>query len=353
MKMVLRYLSVCTGVLFAQGTLACGFHNLDPVQSIVDQMITAEHLVLARPGTTNRFRFEPINTLVGGATIEDIPYLVDASTYRRLSGAATDAVLFAKGPNGAPWKRLVYVDADVAPVLDQIVGRLERWRVFAPVERAEFFAPLLDHNDNAVHAIALRELDQVSYGQLRNVVSVVDAQRLINGMSDFTKPGLHPIRILLLGLSHDPQASALIRRGFETGVTEGTRLLGAYATAFLELGGPDAAKELVEIYLGRTDAGSDAQELLIEALALNATYGDFEMQTAVFDALAGLVQSDSRLAASVARQFGARTNWSFAGPVATALRQAQPAPMDAIVLSQYLALANQKSDPSSEAKAFR
>lgn len=327
-------------VCCATGALACGFHNYTPAPTMVDVLLASDRIVLARSTRGDPFRYAPTKALAGELEHVEIPHLVDSTTRRRLSTNPEAQVLFAQDSDYGPWQRLAYVDADLVPILETVMARLPDWQSGDDRDRFATFAALLNHPNPELHRLALRELDQADYGVLRSLALDIDTASMAARLNVITEFDLKPIRILLLGLSGNPAILDQLEAGVARNINSGGGALGAYATAMVELGGPGAARILAERYLAQSDLAAPSREVIAEALAIHSLDGSSEMQNAVRTAVGKALISDASLAPLVARQFGARYDWSQHATLKTILRSGSVrSPLDVITVSQYVALA--------------
>ena len=323
----------------------CGFHNYTPQPTLVDRLLGSDEIVLARFAPNNPFRFEAYEALEGSLGSSEIPFLVDSTTRRRFALDADAAVLFARDGAYGPWQRLAYVDAAMAPVLRTVMARLPAWEFGDEIDRFRYFATLVGHPDDRIHKLALRELDQADYSILRDLDLTIEPGRLLTRFNDPNETDFRAIRILLLGLSGDIQLRDGLEKGVEDSVRFGGASLGAYATALIELAGPDAVTTLAADYLTNQDLSLLARELLIEAIALHGGTDDLDMEASIFEAINGALWIDPRLAGGAARQFGSRENWTFQDVVQALLEEGTVLDVaDKQVVSQYVAFAREATN---------
>lgn len=335
--------SILAGLLFAASANACGFHNYTPQPTLVNRLLVSDDIVLARVAPDNPFRFQAFEALEGDLDASEIPYLVDAATRRRLTLDANAAVLFARDGAYGPWKRLAFVDAAMAPVLKTVMENLPAWEVGGDVDRLRYFATLVGHPDDRIHRLALRELDLADYSLLRDLELDLEPSRLLAQFDSPMESEFKPIRILLLGLSGAEQQRTRLESGVASSVRTEGRYLGAFATALIELVGPEAITDLASAYLTDRDLPLVTRELLIEAISLHGQTGDPVMEDAISVAIESSLWVDPSLAGAVARRFGSRSDWSHHSALQALLMEgAVHAPADNQDVSQYLMLA-QKS----------
>jgi len=333
-------------VLSASPAVPCSFHGYLPQATFVERLLGSDHIVLARPTEQEPFRFAEIDVLEGDAEFVEIPDLVDSTTRRKLAANPADQVLFARDGTYGPWQRVAYIDAPMDQVLRVVLKNLQVWGIGNDFERFSYFASLLNNPDREVHILALREMDLAEYSILRSLDVNVDSQRLMSRLNVRYEKDLKPIRLLLLGLSHEPVAPGF----FESGVLENANisggLLGAYATAMIEHGGPAAVERLVNHHLKNRALPSVSREMLTEALAIHSSAGDDETREAIRLAIGPVVREDPELAPMVARHFGARYDWSPSAAISDLLRSgAVKSPIDMLLLSQYVSMARKSPAP--------
>lgn len=330
---------------FAPGALACMFHGYIPQETMVDRMLASDHIVLARPSDSDPFHFEAVKALVGELDAIDIPNLVDSGSRRRLAANPEDAVLFASDPVDNTWLRLAYLDADFREIVDRVVARLPDWASGEDADRYEFFANLHGHPDRNIRDLALLELDRADYAALRGLDLRPDIHAIQALLYVPSQMHLRAIRVLLIGLSGDAGARDMLATGVRRMSSTDLPLMGAYATAWLELEGAGAAAALSERFLLNPKTFTSAKELIVEAMAIHSQSGDAATRRAVATELRSVLARAPDLAPAVARQFGARKDWSQRDALAEALKRnaAKWPPADLILVSQYVALATKSA----------
>ncbi len=327
----------------APAALACGFHGYTPEETVVDRMLASDHIVLARPSASDPFRFTAIEALEGSLDGVDIPYLVDSASKRRLAANPDDSVLFAYDDFEDEWRRLAYLDPEYRALIDQIAARIPDWINGDEARRFQMFANLHNHPDSTTRSLALMELDRAEYAILRSLEIEPDADSIRADLGSPSEAHLRSIRLLLIGLSGDVNSRAFLAGGVTRLSAFGEPVLGAYATAWLELDGPNAAHQLANQHLTSAALNTDARELLIEAMAIQSQSGDPATRSAIETELRTALTEAPELAPAVARQFGVRGDWSHRDALKAVLagHKIQSA-TDLIAVSQYVTLA---SDP--------
>ncbi len=344
--MLTRTISAVFATLaLASPAVPCAFHGYTPQATVIEKLLGSDHIVLARPTEATPFRFSAVEALEGSTENVDIPVLVDSTTRRRLKANPEDRVLFARDGAYGPWQRLGYVDAEMDEVLRVVMANLPSWEMGSDEERFAYFASLAGHADKNIKTLALRELDLAPYSILRTLPLDIDAGQLLLRLNVRSETDLKPIRILLLGLSQVEGGRAFFEAGVDSNATYSGPLLGAYATAMMEYGGPDAAIHLINRFLANSSLPPLSREMLAEALAIHSSVGDDSTGRAIRTALDQAIRDDPVLAPLVARQFGARFDWSQAAAISDVMeRGVIRSPLDMLLLTQYVALAKENDD---------
>ncbi len=341
---------VAAAAFSASQAIACGFHTYVPQPTLVDRLLVSDHIVLARPDPEDPFRFVATSSIEGPIDEVELPHLVDSTTRKRMAANPDSHVLFARDGAYGPWQRIAYIDEDMAPVLNQVTANLAEWSgVDSDRGRYEYFAGLINSQNIGVRRLALRELDQASYGVFRSLEIEPDPDSIRQRLGLLTENDLAPIRILLLGLSDAPEVGGLLQAGVDRNKGSGaSAFLGAYATAWVEHSGSDAARRLASEYLLDDTLPYPSREMIVEALAIHAETGDAGTSEAVRDALSSALRADAELAPAVARQFGIRNDWSLSLPISEVLYGNKLTSMtDIILVSQYVALADEATLPTA------
>jgi hypothetical protein len=153
-----------------------------------------------------------------------------------------------------------------------------------------------------VRRLALQELDRVPYSDLR----ALDLPKVAGLRADLDggEPDLRPIRILLAGLSGESGFTPMLSAGLDAALARDVAHAGAYATALIELGGPEAVGDLVDRHLTAPDLTASARDRLLQALAIQYKAAPPRTRAAIAGELAGLLRARPEWSALVADQFG-------------------------------------------------
>ncbi len=327
--------------------IACMFHGYVPQKTIVDYMLDSEHIVLARQAADDEFRYEAFEALVGDLDGVTIPTLVDSHSRRMFQVNPEGAVLFARDPADSKWQRLRYLDPEFQDFVRQLLQRLPGWGAGDDADRHQFFADLHNHANPNVRDLALLELDRIDYAALRTLDLNLDVDALITPVDNPLEMHLRSIRVLLMGLSKDPAAEGVLAKGVSETNLFDIAFAGAYATAWLELSGAEAARAMTELYLKDPDAPMQKKGLIIEAMAIHSHSGTDTTRIAIISELESALDQAPALGPAVARHFGARYDWSLGDALAATLKKnAIRSPMDVLTVNQYVSLAANSAGPN-------
>jgi len=332
--------SCAAAMIAAAPAAACSFHTYLPERTAVDWMVDSADLVLARPDPQNEFVYKPVDVLRGKAPETELGFLVDSVSRQKLASHPDEAVLFARGSDGA-WNRVAYVDTAFREVMERVIAESPSWGAGVDPARFAIAAELHDHPDPKLRKLALRELDQAPYALLRDLDLRLPPDVLLR---DFWTPQEYPyqpIRVLLLGLD-DTEAARVAVRGFaeRAAGSAWASNLGAYATALIEQDGAEGVALLEERFLADPRQPLDKLELVVEALAIQNGVGSPDLRDRISAALEGFVAARPEGAALVARQFFNYQDWSQAAPLAELMHERRIASSaDLMAVAIYVAQA--------------
>ncbi len=290
-----------------QSAEACAFHGYVPDPTLVDILLATEHIVVARPDPADPSRYKPIKALLGPDTAS-VPVGVSPATRARLSEQTTQTVLLARDGAYGSWLELAVLDDRFRGVIDHVVEHQIEWSFGADAERLSMFSSYLNDPNPDLRRLALQELDRAPYGALRAArlpqIPTLK-QDLKSGDSD-----LLPIRILLAGLSQDPEFGPYMSKELDAAIARDLPYLGAYATAWIELEGKTAAQAILDRITEGEALTLDTRLRLLEALALQHTHAPASTRRVIARGVAELLRSTPDLREAAATQFGFGGGWA-------------------------------------------
>ncbi len=325
--------------------MACAFDLIKPEHTVIDWIVEADTLVLARPSATNPFAFDVINVLAGSEVADPIPQLVDSSARRRLVAHPGDAVLFARTTSGK-WRRVAYVDGAFRGILDTALSNRATWAKDMPQSRIDFIDLLQDAPDPRHRAIAIGELDKVPYAQLQTFDLRIPAQDLIANLWTVEAYPYQAIHALLIGLSGSEDARTLVSEFIHNAKGRAQPAnLGAFAAAYIELEGAGGISVLADEFLHDPSQSLDTLEQIVMAMSVHHALADTLQKDSINAALAKLVQDRPAAGVLVARQFLLRANWSQSAALEGLVRDRRLKTTDQLLaVTVYLAKAHSRNE---------
>lgn len=305
----------------APAAMACAFHTVPPQPSMVDLALMAEDVAV-----------------LDGAGVRAVWKGNPAGAEDAMRDDVQGRLLMARPDPYGPWEVLGPVTSALDAVLRTALARSDRWLYDGDAARGAFFAGILAHPAPEVRRLALRELDLLNYGVLRAVVAG-------QGVSTPDLPpdqDLTAIVALLDGLTGGAGAAERQRAAVRAALDDPDwgRVLGAHAVALVEAAGDEGIATLDQLVLRDPARPPEQVELVVEALAIQRTDGDPARHAAIDAALSAMLASRAETAGGVARQLGARADWSQLDALRTALANRRGLmAADMIAVSAYVGAA--------------
>lgn len=333
-------------VLAAAPALSCAFHGVKPARTVIDWLLEADGLALARPSPGDAYAFSVVETLRAGGP-DAIEAFVDTGARSRLRADPDAAVLFVVEAGG-DWRAAALIDARRRRVIDAALAAAPEWGSGFGPERLAFAAALQDDPDPALAELAISEFDKAPYALLRTLELRIPPERLIADLWTSDGYPYQQTRALLLGIAGGAAARAEIR-AFLTRTRDWpwAENLGAFAAALVELEGAAGVAWLEAEYLARSDQPLDKIGQIVGALALHGAAGDPALRDPVAAAAARLLASRPEAAVAVAGQFLDQGDWTQAASLSVALRMSPAMEIkDRFRIVAYLAAAHRAARPS-------
>ncbi len=342
MRNVLLITVFILGLTTPRALYACGVCFELPEASVADHILSAQVIVLAGPASDNPFRYGARKILKGtSANLEaapDIPFLVDSVTRRVFKSEPTTTVLLTYGPNQSndpkrslsmTWRRIFIMNPDRSEFLERLRTNSSFWAdgVTGKPERVSFFADYLWHPDQALHDLALIELDRAPYAFVRSIEIKSSTGQILSELGDLSRFAFRSVAIRLLGLQTDPEALSIVRSRFAQSLKAGGLDSHAWALAGIEVDGSKAIRA-IGLTLGRLQRTSEDRKSLIRALT-DAGSAQSELRPKIAPILSEVLQRDQGLALQIALE---TRSWS-----------------EAVLHQQFGAIATQEeTDPATQ-----
>jgi hypothetical protein len=279
----------------------------------------------------------PVEVLEGAAPKEPIPILVDSTMRRRLAADGDAAVLFIR--EAGRWKKLVYVDAPVRAMVDDILAAAPVWNAEPDGgDRFAYLAHRHDHPSDTIRLLALAEISRALYAQIRSVSPRLSRAAIARVLRDPKWGDWAPIHIPFLGLRDDPGDHDFVRRMTKLAASKGIRNnTAAWATALVEIDGMAGVDWLRETYFEDPDRMVEELREVAMAFDVLGRGGNPDLRPALAAALRGLAQDRSELAADAAKQLATLGDWSQVETFEELLASGQvTSPAAEFVIAYYL-----------------
>lgn len=333
-----RFLATAAMVLVGLGAElpACQICLPMPTESLADKVLAAEHLVLARENPERPFTLRAIRSLKSDGDLPPVDLFLDSSSRRRLASNESLAILCGWTPVDE-WQRLTILDPVSKPVITDILANAESWQA-DPAARLRYFADLLGHEDTRLSDLAHLEVARAPYRDLLEYADRLPREELLARLANFRRLEWHALYILFLSQSENPSDHERIRR--EIASAAEYRLAtqtAAWATAFIEIDGPEAVAQLGEWY-GDPDRRPEESKAVLAALAVQGREAGKALQDPIVQLMGRLLAVDPSLARDIAATL---TEWKrpdLAGPIEDLLKDSpgQFDPTATLILRRYL-----------------
>lgn len=309
-----------TLVVFAGSAVACPVCIDRPEATLADRLLRAEAVIVAREDPSQPFHFAPVSVLKGTVGAAPIPLLLDSATRRRLAIRPETGVLLLR--DGDDWTRAGFADTVWRDTAVTILREGPRWSG-APDERFRFFDALLHHADDRVRHLAIDELSRAPYGLIRAMRRPIDGATARRALADRFEIPWASFYILMLGLSDRPDDHALIRdRNADIARLGGSRELGAWATALIEIDGAPALGRLAQAWFETPGRDAAALRDVITALAVQGREGDPTLRPTILATLGAVPLIRPDLGGSVAAALGEIGDFSQADMIESTMLDA-------------------------------
>jgi len=306
--------------VFATPAVACPVCIDRPEATLADRLLRAEVVIVAREDPAQPFHFAPVGILKGTVGAEPIPLLLDSTTRRRLSARPDAGVLLLR--DGDDWTRAGFADTVWRETVMTILSEGPRWSR-ASDERFRFFEALLHHADDRVRHLAIDELSRARYGLIRAMPRPIDGTTARRALVDRFEIPWASFYILMLGLSERPGDQALVRdRHAAIARLGGSRELGAWAAALIEIDGAAAIGRLAKTWFETPGRDVEALRDVITALAVHGREGDPALRPTILATLGDVPLLRPDLGGSVAAALGEIGDFSQADVIERAMLDA-------------------------------
>ncbi len=337
MKFLLLAVSLFAGFCPVAG--ACQICIPFPKNSVADDLLGAEIVVLAREDPERPFYFRAVEVLKGTPGTEKIGLFLDSNSRRILGLFPKRSIVLVKGgaEGQESWRRVGMADETFGPLVRELLDSAAAWEK-EPGLRVGFFGKLLGHEDVQISRLAHLEVAQASYSEIKGLKDALPRVEIHAFLKNFRYVEWHALYILLLAQSGDPEDRQFISEAFHSALRfKSTLSLGAWATAYIELE-EEKAVEFIEAEYFRKEGHSPAalREVMM-ALSVHGSNGHTHLRDRIVASYKPLLAKYPAMTPNVAKDLIAWDRSELASEVASyvAAHQYELELQTALVLMAY------------------
>jgi hypothetical protein len=298
---------------FTENALACQICVPRPTQTLADELLQSDKVVLAREDPERPYHYVAVETLKGDPGTAAIDLFMNTPVRRQLAANPELTMLLARDSRNREWRTLGIAHDDFEHVARRILNFEGGWipNETNNLERLRELAPLLGHEDLRLHELAYLEIGRAPYGSIKAVSTDVSLDRVRAMLSDLRYIEWRGLDILLLGLSDVEEDRVRVIEEMENRQRHSfTQNLDAWATAYLEVTGTAGIDRLSHWYFRNAAKSRGELRSIIRALSVHATNAP-EYREPVVAAYRKFLDVHPDAAPDIARDLIAWREWEF------------------------------------------
>ena len=287
-----------------------------PTTSPVDYLLGADLIVVAREDPGAPYWLTPTQILRGDATGIDRSFFLEAPFRPGPSLDRNREVICAYGSHlgdsQPEWVRVGDASADFNPLVTEILQNREQWQLH-PGKRATYFSRYLGHQNQQIRMLAHLEVARAPYDQIREFKGILTFPELRSSLQNFRLTDWHPLYILLLALSGEPEDLALISSKVRSAANTGLSLhLAAWVTAWIEVEPETALRFLNREYLSGSPRDPAESRAIFRALSVHGNRGHQHLRERITEAYRHILNQHPQMASEVVRDLMMWEQWGLA-----------------------------------------
>ena len=287
-----------------------------PTASPVDYLLGAHLIVVAREDSGAPYWLTTTEILSGDTTRLGRSFFLEAPLLTDSSLGRNREVICAYGPHEEishpEWARVGDADGDFRALVTKILENREQWQLH-PDKRATYFSSYLDHQNQQIRALAHLEVARAPYDQIREFKGILPFPELRSSLQNFRLTDWHPLYILLLALSGEPEDLALISGKVRSAATTGLSLhLAAWVTAWIQMEPEKALTFLTEEYLSGSPRDPAESRAIFRALSVHGNRGHQHLRERITEAYRHILNQHPQMASEVVRDLMMWEQWGLA-----------------------------------------
>ena len=287
-----------------------------PMVSPVDYLLGAHLIVVAREDSGAPYWLTTTEILSGDTTRLGRSFFLEAPLLTDPSLGRNREVICAYGPHEEishpEWARVGNADGDFRLLVTEILQNRVQWQL-NPGERATYFSSYLDHQNQQIRALAHLEVARAPYDQIREFKGILPFTQLRSSLQDFRLTDWHPLYILLLALSEEPEDLALISSKVRSAANTGLSLhLAAWVTAWIEVEPETALQFLNREYFSGSPRDHAESRAIFRALSVHGNRGHQHLRERITEAYRHILSQHPQMASEVVRDLMMWEQWGLA-----------------------------------------
>ena len=287
-----------------------------PTASPVDYLLGAHLIVVAREDSGAPYWLTTTEILSGDTTRLGRSFFLEAPLLTDSSLGRNREVICAYGPHEEishpEWARVGNADVGFRLLVTEILQNRVQWQLH-PGERATYFSSYLNHQNQQIRALAHLEVARAPYDQIREFKGILPFPELRASLQDFRLTDWHPLYILLLALSGEPEDLALISSKVRSAANTGLSLhLAAWVTAWIEVEPETALRFLNREYLSGSPRDPAESRAIFRALSVHGNRGHQHLRERITEAYRHILKQHPQMASEVVRDLMMWEQWGLA-----------------------------------------
>lgn len=259
-----------------------------PTKSLADHLLEADTVVFARENPDKPFTLRAVEVVAGETGEPELELFLNSSARRYLAAHPEARIVCTRA--AGEWAGRGRADAKVLSLVRDILRLAPEWEE-NPRRRIEFFAPLLESDDETLRSLAHLEIGSAPYAEIRRLGSLLPPEEIRRFLDNFRMMEWHALYILLLAGSDDPEDHARIEKSMRSAAEFSiTSQLGAWTVAHLETAGEAAFAFVDEHYASNRDRSDGEIAAVVTALSVFGSAGDDARRGRVLESYARLLE---------------------------------------------------------------
>ena len=324
---------------------ACQLCIALPQQTEADLLLSSDCVVLARPDSTDPFRFAPTETLKGTYDGLLIDLLVDSTTRSYLQIHQDRGVLLRAMKPPVPGKVSGRSARNMKTLVRRLLAVAQGWHgPEASMDRWQYFLPYFGHQDQRIRELAYLELARAPYVLIRKLGQNVSRETYGTLLTERRYHEWRGLAIMLLAQSDSAADRQYILDSFRDAERYCVAInLDAWATAAIEVDRERTIRSIESNYLCNKQRSDEELQAVVRALSLHGSLPDPALRERIVLSYQVLLQNFPQFATQVAKDLASWNRTELADELLEiASLRAELQLADRQIIRDYIALATQR-----------